>query len=227
MPASSPRVGGESFATKARLAGAPAAARAGRGSSAPKSPKRICRGSAVRRRSVGSPSPGSRVQVEQPARRRADRAAAAPAAGVIAPIDQLAVPAKQRRRAHRPTRPGASRQRPGERGEDRSIDGTEPRSPRLPAQDRQLVSEQEDLEFLRALRSAQQHDQLNQTAERQIDQRPDHDNLRNQGTPKLSMSVPTRPPTANRVSEPHGFRDPRACDRASLTGGAARHRTAL
>src|SRR6266511_3116790 len=148
MPASSPRVGGESFATKARLAAAPAAAHAGRGSSAPMSPKRRCRGSAVRRRSVGSPSPGSRVQVEQPANQRVDapierRPPRPPVWIAPAPIDQLAVPAKQRRRAHRQTRPGASRQRPGERGEDRSIDRTEPRSPWLPAQDRQLVSEQE------------------------------------------------------------------------------------
>ena len=166
MPASSPRVGGESFATKARLAAAPAAAHAGRGSSAPMSPKRRCRGSAVRRRSVGSPSPGSRVQVEQPANQRVDapierRPPRPPVWIAPAPIDQLAVPAKQRRRAHRQTRPGASR---------------------LPAQDRQLVSEQEDLEFLRALRSAQQHEQLNQATKRQVDERSDHDNLRNQGT---------------------------------------------
>jgi hypothetical protein len=53
------------------------------------------------------------------------------------------------------------------------------------------VPEHEDLQFLRALRSAQQHDQLNQTADCQIDERPDHDNLRNQGRPKLSISVPT------------------------------------
>jgi hypothetical protein len=55
------------------------------------------------------------------------------------------------------------------------------------------MPEHKDLELLRALRSAQQHDQLNQTAERQIDERPDHANPRNQGTPKLSMSVPTPP----------------------------------
>jgi len=53
------------------------------------------------------------------------------------------------------------------------------------------VPENQDLELLRALRPAQQHDRLNQTAERQIDERPDPDNLRNQGTPKLSMSMPT------------------------------------
>jgi hypothetical protein len=83
------------------------------------------------------------------------------------------------------------RQRPRKRGEDRSIDRTEPRSPRLPAQDRQLMPEHQYLQLLRALRPAQQHHQLNQTTKRQIDERPDHDNLPNQGTPKLSMSVPT------------------------------------
>jgi hypothetical protein len=82
------------------------------------------------------------------------------------------------------------RQRPRKRGQDRSIDRTEPRSPR-PPQDRQLMPEHQDLELLRALRPAQQHDQLNQTTKRQIDERPDHDNLPNQGMPKLSMSVPT------------------------------------
>ena len=61
---------------------------------------------------------------------------------------------------------------------------------------RQLVPEHQDLELLRAPGPAQQHDQLNQTAERQIDERPDRDNLRKQGTPKLSMSVPT--PLSNR-----------------------------
>jgi hypothetical protein len=50
-----------------------------------------------------------------------------------APPDQLTVPAQQRRRTHRQGRPGASRQRPRKRGEDRSIDGTQPRSPRLGA----------------------------------------------------------------------------------------------
>ncbi len=68
-----------------------------------------------------------------------------------APPDQLAVPAKQRRRAHRQTRPGASRQRSSERREDCSIDGLKRRSSRLPAQDRQLMPEHQDLEFLRPL----------------------------------------------------------------------------
>jgi hypothetical protein len=47
------------------------------------------------------------------------------------------------------------------------------------------MPEHQDLEFLEALRSAQQHDQLNQATKRQIDERPDRNNLRNQGRPKL------------------------------------------
>jgi hypothetical protein len=123
-----------------------------------------------------------------------------------APLDQLAMPSQHRRRTHRQARPRTSRQRPGERGQNRSIDGSEPCSPRLPAQDRQLMPEQQDLEVLGAVRSAQQHDQLNQATKRQVDERPDHDNLRNQGRPKLPMSIRTRHPTGNRVSEPHARR---------------------
>jgi hypothetical protein len=36
------------------------------------------------------------------------------------------------------------------------------------------MAEQEDLKFLRTLRSAQQHDQLKQPAQSQIDERPAH-----------------------------------------------------
>jgi hypothetical protein len=57
----------------ARLAAAREAGRDGRGSPAPRSPKHRCQGSAVRRRSVGSPSPSSRVRDEQPASGRDDR----------------------------------------------------------------------------------------------------------------------------------------------------------
>ena len=47
------------------------------------------------------------------------------------------------------------------------------------------MPEHEDLELLRPLRPSQEHDQLNETAQCQIDERPDHNNLRNQGAPNL------------------------------------------
>jgi hypothetical protein len=61
------------------------------------------------------------------------------------------------------------------------------------------MPQHQDLQLLRALRPAQQHNQLNQTTKRQIDERPDHDNLPSQGTPKLSISVPA--PLPDRETE--------------------------
>jgi hypothetical protein len=186
----------------ARLAAAPAATCGGRGSSALRSPKRRCRGSAVRRRSAGSPSPNSRASKPNNQRLQVtiERGSPRPPRARIrpAPPDQLTVPAQQRRRAHRKTRPGASRQRPRKRREDRSIDGTDPHSSGRPAQDRQLVPEHQDLELLRPFRSAQQQDELNQAAERHIDKRPNHAHLRNRGRAKLSIYVltPTLRPRA-------------------------------
>ena len=42
---------------------------------------------------------------------------------------------------------------------------------RLPAKDRQLVSEDEDLQLLRPLTTAEKHDQLKQAAEDEVDDR--------------------------------------------------------
>src|SRR6266545_3285208 len=190
----------------ARLAAAPAAARDGGGSSALRSPKHRCRGFAVRRRSVGNPRPGSRVRAAEQAPAGDDRTAAVPAPVRIgpAPLDQLTVPAQQRRRTHRETPRRAPRQRSRERREDCPIHGPKPCSPRLPANDRQLMPEQEDLELFRALRSAQQHDQLKQPTERHVEERPNHAR-----PPELGEGEGIEPPakptaqTANRVSEPH------------------------
>jgi hypothetical protein len=52
--------------------------------------------------------------------------------------------------------------------QDCSIHGAKQHSSRLPAQDRQLMPEHQDLDLLRALRSALQHDQLQQATERHI-----------------------------------------------------------
>jgi hypothetical protein len=65
-----------------------------------------------------------------------------------APPDQLAVPAKQRRRTHKQSPQGAPRQPSRERSEDCPIHRPKLRSPRLPTQDRQLMPEHEDLEVL-------------------------------------------------------------------------------
>jgi hypothetical protein len=110
-----------------------------------------------------------------------------------APLDQLTVPAKQRRRTHRQTPPGAPRQRPRERCEDCPIHGPKRSSPRLAAQNRQLMPEHEDLQLLRALRSAQQHDQLKQPTERHIEERPNHPRPPESGEGE-GIEPPAKPP---------------------------------
>jgi hypothetical protein len=194
----------------ARLVAAPAEGRCGGGSRAPMSPKRRRQGSAVHRRCGGSPSAGSRVRVDKRPYPTIERRPSRTSVRIRpASPDQLPVPAQQRGRTHRQTPQCASRQRPAEGSEDRSVDGPKLRSSGLPAQDRQLMPEHEDLELLRALRSAQQHDQLNQATERHVDERPNHVRPPELGEGE-GIDPPAKPTgrTANRVSEPHGFQNP-------------------
>jgi hypothetical protein len=138
---------------RARLAAARAADRDGRGSSAPRSPRRRCQGSSVRRRSVGNPSPSSRVRVEQQVPGRDDRAAAAlgvgacmsSAAGSAAGASTEALPdaptSLTKRSAVAPRR--APRELPDRRVEPMPAAVAGARSPALP--------EQQDLRLLRTL----------------------------------------------------------------------------
>src|SRR5687767_4070324 len=68
------------------------------------------------------------------------------------------------------------------------------------------MPEHEDLELLRSLRSAQQHDQLNQATERRVDERPNHARPPELGEGE-GIDPPAKPTgqTANRVSEPHAI----------------------
>jgi hypothetical protein len=68
-------------------------------------------------------------------------------------------------RLHREDVPGAARKHPAERRQEHSIVHLESRAPALPAKDRELVPEHEDLEFLRSVASSDEHDQLQQAAE--------------------------------------------------------------
>ena len=68
------------------------------------------------------------------------------------------------------------------------------------------MPEQQDLEFLRTLRSAQQHDQLQQPAEPQIDERPSPRRTSEVGEEEaIDLRGRRRSPTTNRVSEPHAI----------------------
>src|SRR5439155_738593 len=73
--------------------------------------------------------------------------------------DELAVPRQQRLWLHWEARPRGSRQRATQRGEQRAVNSAEAWTAALATQDRQLVSQEQNLELLRARRPGQQRHQ--------------------------------------------------------------------
>jgi hypothetical protein len=76
--------------------------------------------------------------------------------------DKLAVPAQRCVRFDCEVRPSRSRHRATERSEQRSIRTRQPRPSRLTPKNRKLVTQEQDLELLRATRSCQQPHQREQ-----------------------------------------------------------------
>jgi hypothetical protein len=83
------------------------------------------------------------------------------------------MPAQQRLRPDEECSPGISRQQPAERGQQQPVTGREPRPGNLSTQNRQLVTQDENLQLLRTLAPAEQHDELKQTADDSVRQRPE------------------------------------------------------
>jgi hypothetical protein len=98
--------------------------------------------------------------------RRAARAAVrkGPAAS-----NHPAMPAQKRLRPNEEGVPGAARQHATERGQQQPVVYLQSRPARLPAKNRQLVSEHEDLQLLRSITAANEHDQLEQPADNEVD----------------------------------------------------------
>jgi len=67
------------------------------------------------------------------------------------PPDELAVPPEQRLGRDEERGPSLTTHEPSGRGEENPVDRSEPRAPRLPAQDLQLVPKDRDLDVLRGL----------------------------------------------------------------------------
>ena len=86
-----------------------------------------------------------------------------PAAG-----DEPAMPVQQRLRSHEESVPSAPWQHAAQRSEKKPIMRPEPRLTNLPAKDRQLVTEHENLQLVRALTPAKEHKQLQQAADDQV-----------------------------------------------------------
>jgi hypothetical protein len=88
-----------------------------------------------------------------------------------------AVPSKQGLGRDREDRPSGPGQEAAERGQQGAVLGLEPRAWVLAAQDRQLVAEDQDLHLFRVRRPPAEHQQLKDAAQRQVDERPDHQHL--------------------------------------------------
>jgi hypothetical protein len=74
--------------------------------------------------------------------------------------DQPPMPAQERLRPHQERLPGATRQHPAERSQEKPVTRGELRPLHLPPHDRELVPQNQDLQLLRALAAPEQHDQL-------------------------------------------------------------------
>jgi hypothetical protein len=87
--------------------------------------------------------------------------------------DELAVPAKQCLWLDREDCPGRPGQRTAQRRQQRAISPRQLRPRGLPAENRQLVPEDEDLHLLRATRPSQQPYQREQAPNNEIHERPE------------------------------------------------------
>jgi hypothetical protein len=78
------------------------------------------------------------------------------------------MPRQERFRPDRERGPRAARKHPAERRQQDAVVHLEARTADLTAKDRQLVAEYENLEFLRSILAAEQHDQLQQTTDDEV-----------------------------------------------------------
>src|SRR5712691_9019861 len=121
-----------------------------------------------------------------------------PAAG-----DQLPMPAQQRLRLDRKHCPGRPGQRATQRRQQRSI-GLRQLRPRVPpAQDRQLVAENQDFQFLRATRPRQQPHQREQVPDDEIRKRPEQNGPPSTTARALNLASRTLARERGRVCEPY------------------------
>jgi hypothetical protein len=86
--------------------------------------------------------------------------------------DELTMPTEQRLWLHGETRPRWPRKRAAQRCQQRAVSRGEVRTTRLPTQDRQLVSQNQDLQLLRATRPGQQRQKREEVTDGEIHKRP-------------------------------------------------------
>jgi len=79
------------------------------------------------------------------------------------------MPVQQRLRLHEEGVPGAARQHPAERRQQQPVLGLDPRPVDLAPKNRQLVPEHENLQLLRSVAAADEHDQLQKATDHDVD----------------------------------------------------------
>jgi hypothetical protein len=99
------------------------------------------------------------------------------------PTDHTPMPAQQGLGPHQELRPASPRELTAQCREQGTIVRLQPWPWMLPAQHRKLVAQHQDLDLLGLGRPAAEHDQLKDVAQRQVDERPDHKTLRDEGKP--------------------------------------------
>jgi hypothetical protein len=125
-----------------------------------------------------SVAPG-RVLARHPQDQRADlrvgcRSARPPVRVRPTPPDEGPVPATNRFGPYEDAAPPVARQQPGQCREEDPISGPAVRPSNLPPQHRQLVPQDKNLDLVRGLRPATQHDQPEQVPKQPVQTRNDH-----------------------------------------------------
>ena len=156
--------------------GAPARCQPPAGSSRSCRPRSERQARRARRRFAASPQAGSPMPAAGSARGSPGRLPACPAAdqGRPTPRDQPPVPTTDRFGPYEDAAPPLARQQPSKRCEEGSISRSAVRPSNLPAQHRQLVPQDKDLNLVRGLRPATQHDQPDEVPEQPVQTRDDH-----------------------------------------------------
>src|SRR5439155_2442273 len=125
-----------------------------------------------------------------------DRRPARPPPRVRPPFPhKLAMPTKQRVRANEERRPARPAQQPASRGQEHPVGLLQPRPCDLPAQNRQLVTEHDDLKLLELTRTQPQRRHRERTPKQQIHQRDQHE------APSTKIANEKRDSTARRSGQ--------------------------
>src|SRR5713226_6227461 len=107
-----------------------------------------------------------------------------------APCDESPMPAQQCRWCHHERAPAVARHEPTGRGQEDPVHGGQRRAPHPETQDRKLVMEHDDFQFLECVRLEAKNGQLQDTSNNQITERHEHEASARMATSEPFYSSP-------------------------------------